>query len=363
MRVEISNLTKRYGNILAVDDLDLVAEDGELTTLLGPSGCGKTTTLRCVAGLERPDGGTISIGDERVNDFENNVFVSTQERGIGFIFQSFDVWPHMSVFDNVAYPLRIQDVPKDEIEERVDEVLSLADIQELKGKDATNLSGGQQARVGLCRALVYEPKILLCDEPLSGLDRNLRKTMRHEIRRIQSELDITTIYVTHSQPEAMAISDKICLMNTDGKIEQMGTPEEIYQHPVSEYAFTFVGASQTMLGTATNGHHAETEIGSITCETDGIAGEVVLGFRPEDVDIDHEPNEGWSENTWEGTIENEYYLGDVYEFDVSVGEELLQSRVSIEEYRRKNLDDAIGSTVSVHLPAGNVFAFPAGDQS
>lgn len=361
MQVEISNLTKQYGDILAVNDLDLVAEDGELTTLLGPSGCGKTTTLRCVAGLERPDAGTISIGDERVNDVENGVFVSTQQRGIGFIFQSFDVWPHMTVFENVAYALKIRDYSSDEIERRVQEVLELADIGGLGDKEATNLSGGQQARVGLCRALVYEPKILLCDEPLSGLDRNLRKTMRHEIRRIQSELDITTIYVTHSQPEAMAISDKICLMNTNGKIEQMGTPEEIYQQPRSEYAFNFVGASQTLMGTARNGA-VETEIGTIACDASQVTGDVVLGFRPEDVEIEFDRPESWTENVWEGDIENEYYLGDVYEFDVRIGDNLLQSRVSIDEYRQKGLDDELGTHVYVRLPADNVFAFPASDQ-
>jgi iron(III) transport system ATP-binding protein len=362
MKVEISNLTKQYGNITAVNDLDLVAEEGELTTLLGPSGCGKTTTLRCIAGLERPDAGTITIGDERVNDVENGVFVSTQQRGIGFIFQSFDVWPHMTVFENVAYPLEIRDYSDDEVEERVQEVLELADIGDLVEKEATNLSGGQQARVGLCRALVYEPKILLCDEPLSGLDRNLRNTMRHEIRRIQSELDITTIYVTHSQPEAMAISDKICLMNTNGKIEQMGTPEEIYQQPVSEYAFNFVGASQTLSATVRSDEEVETTIGPIACDASNVDGEVVLGFRPEDIEMQFERPESWTENAWEGAIENKYYLGDVYEFDIRVGDELIQSRVSIEEYRRKGLEEALGATIQIHLPRNNVFAFAASDQ-
>lgn len=359
MRVEITGLSKNYGSVVAVDDLDLTAEEGELTTLLGPSGCGKTTTLRCIAGLERPSDGRISIGDRVVDDYDEGVALPTQSRDVGFVFQTFDVWPHMTVFENVAYPLRVRNVPGDEMRERVADVLDLADIGELSDAEATNLSGGQQARVGMCRALVYEPKVLLCDEPLTGLDRNLRQTMRQEIRRIQTELDITTVYVTHSQPEAMAISDSICLMNTAGRSEQIGTPEELYQEPVSEYAFTFIGASQTLDGTVSGGGGVETGVGRIQCEVTGSEGDrVTVGFRPEDVDIYlSEPPES-DANTWSGRIRNTFYLGDMYELAVEVGSEVVRTRVTIEEYQRDDLADVVGEEAFVHLPPGDVFTFP-----
>lgn len=358
MRVEITDLSKHYGSILAVDDLDLVAEEGELTTLLGPSGCGKTTTLRCVAGLERPTEGRITIGDQVVDDVHGGVTVPTQKRDIGFIFQTFDVWPHMTVYENVAYPLRVRKVHKSEIEERVPDILRLTDIEALADKDATNLSGGQQARVGMCRALVYEPKVLLCDEPLTGLDRNLRKTLRQEIRRIQTELGITTIYVTHSQPEAMSISDKICLMNTRGRSEQIGTPEELYQHPVSRYAFDFVGASQTLSGTISGSGGIDTPIGHIACDTDGRDGDAVtVGFRPEAVELRLNAPNDWDENTWTGRVAHEFYLGDMYEFAVEVDGQTIQSRVTIDEYQDGGLADAVGRQGHVHLPRDEVFTF------
>jgi iron(III) transport system ATP-binding protein len=361
MRVEITGLSKTFGDIIAVDDLDLVAEEGELTTLLGPSGCGKTTTLRCVSGLERPTGGRITIGDQVVDHVSDGISVPAQQRNVGFIFQSFDVWPHMTVRENVAYPLHVRDVPKREIDERVADILDLADIGHLSEQDATNLSGGQQARVGMCRALVYEPKLLLCDEPLTGLDRSLRKTMRQEIRRIQSDLGITTLYVTHSQPEAMSISDKICLMNTQGRSEQIGRPEELYQEPVSKYAFDFVGASQTLQGTLADGQGVDTPIGHVVCDVDGVGSQrVTVGFRPEAVDLQLEAAADWDENTWTGQIRHAFYLGDVYEFTVEVGGQLIQSRVTIEDYRDRGLAAAVGERAHIHIAPDDIFTFAAG---
>ena len=359
MEVEITDLAKSYGSATAVDGLDLTVREGELTTLLGPSGCGKTTTLRCIAGLELPDEGTIRIGDTVIDDAEAGVSLPTQERDVGFVFQTFDVWPHMTVFDNVAYPLQVRGRPASEIEQRVVEVLKMADIANLRSKPATDLSGGQQARVGLCRALVYKPKVLLCDEPLTGLDRNLRRRIRDEIKRIQSDLGITTVYVTHDQPEAMAISDRIVLMNTDGKIEQRGPPEEIYENPASRYALEFVGDSQTFTGTVSGTDTIDTDIGTVRCPDPGDPGtEVVLGVRPDDVHLTTDRAAGGESNEWTGRILNTYYFGDSYEFDIRVGDELLKARISDEDYAQMGLQFPEGRRVSVRLSPDDVFMFP-----
>lgn len=354
MRVEIKNLTKKYGSITAVDNVNITAEAGELTTLVGPSGCGKTTTLRSIAGLERPDSGQIKIGDEIVTDPQENIFVPTQDRNVGFVFQTFDIWSHMSVFENVAFPLEIRDYSEDQIEEKVTDILELANIGELRDKNATDLSGGQQARVGICRALVYEPKVLLCDEPLTGLDRNLRTQMRYEIRRIVSELGITTVYVTHSQPEAMAISDKICLMNTNGEVEQIGRSEDIYTNPVSKYSFDFFGTSQFFEGRVTDSNRVETEIGTITHNgtQNGASEKVVIGFRPEEIEMSSEKRPDWTQNVFEGRINAYSFLGETHEFGISINDEIILARQSrlIEDLQE-------GDNVFLHLDSKKVHVF------
>lgn len=362
MRVTIQGLRRAYGDTVAVDSIDLVAADGELTTLLGPSGCGKTTTLRCVAGLEEPDAGTITIGDAVIEDPASGVSIPTQQRDVGFVFQSFDVWPHMTVFENVAYPLRVRDVSHPEVERRVTEMLELTGISALRDKQASVLSGGQQARAGLCRALVYEPKVLLCDEPLTGLDRNLRKRLQQELRRIQTELDITTLYVTHDQPEAMALSDRIALLNTEGTVEQFGRPEAIYRRPVSEYAFDFIGDTQTLAGVVTDSDTVETDIGPISCAVEKHAGEVRVGFRPERTTLVDGEQQELAENTWTGTVQNEYYLGDAYELDVQVGDERLQVRVMADRYDSMLGADARGREIqfAIEPPAVHVFDAASG---
>jgi len=356
MQITIEGLVKRYGSVTAVDGIDIVAKEGKLTSLVGPSGCGKTTTLRCVAGLERPDAGRITIGDEVVTDPAENIFVPPNKRELGFVFQSFDVWPHLTVFQNVAYPLQNRNVPKDEIRERVTEALGLTGIEHLADKPSTQLSGGQQARVGICRAIVYEPRVLLFDEPLTGLDRNLRKQMRYEIKRIQSELEITSLYVTHSQPEAMTLSDKICLMNTSGTVEQEGTADEIYNHPTSQFSFDFFGSSDAMPGSVVDGNTVETDLGIV--ETTGVdlaeGTAVNVGFRPEKVDVAVDGEADWNGNQWAGTVADISFLGEMYEVIVDVDGTQVRAR-------RRTVPDGIdeGATVSVHLDPTAVFVFPS----
>ena len=352
--VEIDHIVKTFGDVTAVDDVSFVAESGQLTTLLGPSGCGKTTTLRCIAGLERPDSGLIKIDGEVVSDPQNGVFVPPDKRNIGFVFQTFDVWPHMTVYENVAYPLENRDYSKSEIEAKVEETLEMTDILELKDQPARNLSGGQQARVNICRAIVYEPQVLLFDEPLTGLDRNLRKEMRYEIRRIQTELEITTVYVTHSQPEAMIMSDKICLFNRNGKIEQMGDAEEIYTDPVSEFAFRFFGGSRTMPGEVTNPGGVRTDIGELRADGERFAtgDRVLVGFRPEDIAVRSLDDADWADNVFEGEVVDISFVGEHYEILLDVEDTLVRSRT-----RDAPANIERRQTVAVHIDPADVQVF------
>ena len=238
--VGISGVVKRFGAITAVDGIDLNVQDGEMVTLLGPSGCGKTTTLRMIAGLEEPDAGAIRIGGMPVYDKARRIDVPSERRHLGMVFQSYAIWPHMTVYQNVAYPLRMRRVGRAESKRRVAAVLQQVDLEGLGDKPATNLSGGQQQRVALARALVFEPRVLLLDEPLSNLDAKLREHMRFELRIMQQRLGVTALYVTHDQEEALTLSDHIIVMNR-GRIEQVGTPDEIYEQPATRFVAEFIG--------------------------------------------------------------------------------------------------------------------------
>lgn len=353
MEVTITNLVKRYGSTTAVDGIELVAEEGKLTTLVGPSGCGKTTTLRSIAGLERPDDGQISIGDDVVTDPSNDVFVPPYTRDIGFVFQNFNAWPHMSVYENVSYPLHNRDFSEDEIEQKVMRALEMTGIDEFRDKQATQLSGGQQARVGICRAIVYEPRVLLFDEPLTGLDRNLRKKLRYEIKRIQEELEITSIYVTHSQPEAMTLSDKICLMNTDGQIEQKGSPQQIYYEPETQFTFDFFGSSKSYLGTVDE-DCVRTEFGDFHTDLNGHSeeDELTVGFRPESVEIGLN-GQSWDDNAFDGMVEAVSFLGEMYEITVDVDGYQIESRQSS---LPEDLEE--GQEVTVHIDPDHIVTYP-----
>lgn len=231
---------KQYdNNVFAVEDFSLTINDGEFVSFLGPSGCGKTTTLRMIAGLEKNTHGKIYLGNDLVSDPENSFFLPPEKRHVGMVFQSYAVWPHMNVFDNVAYPLKIQKRPKDEIEKRVLEILKVVEMTGLEKRMPNQLSGGQQQRVALARGLVMQPKVLLLDEPLSNLDAKLREKMRKDIRDIQKKLKLTVVYVTHDQIEANTMSDRIVIMKS-GKIIQVGTPQEIKAKPANDFVREFI---------------------------------------------------------------------------------------------------------------------------
>jgi iron(III) transport system ATP-binding protein len=236
----VDHLVKNFGKIRAADDVTFSVGKGEMVTLLGPSGCGKSTTLRCVAGLETIDDGRIIVDGEVVSSAGEHISVPPERRDIGMVFQSYAVWPHMTVWGNVAYPLQVHKVPKEEIDGRVRKMLSLVGLAEMADRNVTKLSGGQQQRVVLARAMVHNPRMLLFDEPLSNLDARLRGSMRFEIRQLQQRIGVSALYVTHDQTEAMVLSDRVIVMN-QGRIEQVGHPLEIYRKPVSAFVASFFG--------------------------------------------------------------------------------------------------------------------------
>src|SRR5215210_2130413 len=262
--LRVDNLVKTFDTsrgekrrrVQAVDDVSFEVKEGELFTLLGPSGCGKTTTLRSIAGLEKPDGGTIAVGDRVMfsagGNGNRNVNMPANQRGLGMVFQSYAIWPHMTVFDNVAFPLQVRKrserPSKKEIRERVERVLETMELSPQIDRQATKLSGGQQQRLALARALVIQPPLLLLDEPLSNLDAKLRESLRYELKRLQRELGITSVYVTHDQVEALALSTHIAVMQA-GKVVQLGKPREVYESPANKFVAEFIGTSNFIPGT------------------------------------------------------------------------------------------------------------------
>jgi ABC-type Fe3+/spermidine/putrescine transport system ATPase subunit len=246
-RIEVKDLVVKYGDAIAVDGIEFAIAPGELVTLLGPSGCGKTTTLRSIAGLETPSSGTIRLNSQTVYSGAERRNVPAEKRGVSMVFQSYAIWPHMTVFENVAYGLRVRKAPQAEVAANVARVLEMVQMQAYADRPSSNLSGGQQQRVAVARAISFSPNVLLFDEPLSNLDAKLRAEMRVELRELQRRLDITSLYVTHDQEEALAISDRVIVMSK-GKIEQIGTPEEIYNRPSSLFVADFVGAANMIEG-------------------------------------------------------------------------------------------------------------------
>ena len=247
MKIAIENLTKRYGAVAAVDDLTLTIADGELLVLLGPSGCGKTTTMRAIVGLEEPTSGRITVGDSPVYDAARGINVPSNRRQMGMVFQSYAIWPHKTVGENVIYPLERQGVAPAEIAERLARTLALVGLSNFADRGASLLSGGQMQRVALARSIIAQPRVLLLDEPLSNLDAKLRDHLRFELREIQQRLGITAVYVTHDQTEALALADRIAVMR-DGKIIQLDTPTAIYQRPANIFVADFLGVGNIFPG-------------------------------------------------------------------------------------------------------------------
>lgn len=321
--IKIDNLFKKFGTMVAVNHIHLEVEKGEILTLLGPSGCGKTTTLRCIAGLERPDEGDVLIEDRPM--FSKG-FVPPSQREIGMVFQNYAVWPHLRVFDNVAYGLKLQKLPKDVIKKRVNDVLESVGLSGLGRRYPGQLSGGQQQRVALARALVRNPKVLLLDEPLSNLDAKLRERMRFEIKSLVRRMNMTSVYVTHDQAEAMVISDRIAVMDS-GNIVQVGPPEEIYKKPANRFVADFIGTTNFIAGQISeireNLVFVMSEFGqNIACKVYDSATafpnqKVHVSIRPEDIDVFPEPP-GEKENLFKGTILHRAYLGNFLNLFVSV---------------------------------------------
>jgi iron(III) transport system ATP-binding protein len=308
--ISLHNVTKVYDDETVIDNFTADIKDGEFITLLGPSGCGKTTLLRMIAGFRKPSSGTIAIDGVTVSG--DGVFVPPEKRGIGMVFQTYAVWPHMNVFDNVAYPLKIQKMPKDLILTKVRAILDVVHLRQYETRMPSELSGGQQQRVALGRALVAEPKLLLLDEPLSNLDAKLRESMRFEIKEIQKKLNITVVYVTHDQIEAMTMSDRVFLINK-GVVQQEASPLEIYRHPVNQFVANFVGKANFLSGTVENGRISIKNTSQSVPYAGNLTGDVILTLRPENIRI----VEGAGDLT--GTIRMMYYLGNENDCRVDLG--------------------------------------------
>ena len=313
--IELRNITKRYGSLVANDRLDLQVGRGELLTLLGPSGCGKTTALRCLTGHQRPDEGQVFIDGQDVTG------VPTYKRQLGMVFQNFALFPHMTVYENVEFPLMIRSLPKDERRTMVRDALRLIRMEELEERFPRQLSGGQQQRVGLARALVYHPKVLLLDEPLSNLDAKLREEMRFEIRELVSQLHMTAVYVTHDQGEALALSDRVAIMNA-GRLQQVGTPREIYEQPRTLFVAGFIGLSEFFQGQvlAIEGDVARIKVGQLELSAPAVAGLVsgakaTLFIRPNNVQL-MEPEVAGGENTFDARVHKMTYLGESIDYRI-----------------------------------------------
>jgi iron(III) transport system ATP-binding protein len=342
--LKIDGLTKRFetedADVQAVRGISLEVRDGAFFTLLGPSGCGKSTTLRCVAGLEYPDEGEVSIGEDVVVSSIRNIFVPPHQRNIGMVFQSYAIWPHMSVFENVAFPLTQMKarVRRREIRDKVLKALDLVQLAGLENRPAPLLSGGQQQRLALARALVGEPKLLLLDEPLSNLDAKLREEMRVEIVKLTHRLHITTLYVTHDQVEALAMSDVVAIMR-DGKIEQIANPKDAYTAPETRFTAEFVGTTNIIEGQVigdTSSKAAccvQTEHGPLLCDLPGNVARgdrVIITLRPENISVVREhPGEqlDFAGTVLEGKVELAAFMGDFLDGRIRVGDQAFRVKV------------------------------------
>ncbi len=362
--IQVKQLQKSFstedGGVQAVRGVDFEVEKGEIFTLLGPSGCGKTTILRSIAGLERPDDGELVIGEKVVFGDRGKIMVPAHLRGVGMVFQSYAIWPHLTVFQNVAFPLVYGSftVPKSEVKRRVLQALDLVQLQGLEDRPAPLLSGGQQQRIALARALIYQPKVLLLDEPLSNLDAKLRTEMRLEIRALAKKLKMTTIYVTHDQEEALVLSDRIAVV-FQGKIVQVGSPREIYVEPSNTFVAGFVGEANLLevrveADTLENGSRTvSSPLGSIACFVPGHvrSGETVtLMFRPDSLTICKDPV-GHGVNVFPGRVEQVAFVGSRLKCEIQVGSSVLLGEIS------SSVEIKQGDEVKVEIPSNRVRVF------
>jgi putative spermidine/putrescine transport system ATP-binding protein len=342
--VNIKNVTKTFGNVFALDDISLEIETGELVALLGPSGCGKTTLLRTVAGLEQPDKGVITINGKDVTN------VPTRGRPIGMVFQNYALFPNLSVWENIAFPLEVRKVPKEQVKARVNEIIELIHLTKEAGRYPNQISGGQQQRAALGRALAPSPQVLLLDEPLSALDALVRVYLREEIRRIQQRVKITTLYVTHDQGEAMAIADRVAVMNK-GTFEQIAPPSEIYERPSTCFSASFVGNRNAIEMVVTNGKISLGSAFDIPAK-DPTTKKVLVFIRPEDLDIQDK------DHGQPALVETKIFQGYLTRtgLAVEVGGQLIRIYADINSKQAESIE--VGSTVNFSVKTPNIRVFP-----
>ncbi len=349
--ISIRKLRKSFhaqqGVVNALKEIDLEVAEGDFCVLLGPSGCGKTTTLRCVAGLERPDGGEIEISGRMVNSPSSRIFVPAEKREIGMVFQSYAIWPHMNVFENVAFPLTQgrKRVAKTQVAERVRAALKRVQLDGLEDRPATDLSGGQQQRAPMARAIVPASKVLLMDEPLSNLDARLREQMRVELKKITKSIGVTTLYVTHDQAEALSLGDKVCVMN-HGEILQIASPHEVYAKPSSLFVAQFVGEMNFVKGTVVGPGKVESALGVIAAPVpNGVnsGAAVTLAIRPEHVEVAPTANHDNAATT--GRVASRSYLGDAALLEVEINGVTLLAKLA------GDTELSVGQDAVVEMPA------------
>ena len=345
--ITIDHVTKRFDDVVVIKDFTAEFLDGEFVTLLGPSGCGKTTMLRMIAGFEKPSEGTISIDGKTVSS--KDVFTPPEDREIGMVFQSYAVWPHMNVFNNIAYPLKIRKIPKQEISERVSRILETVHLSQYEKRMPSELSGGQQQRVALGRALVAEPKVLLLDEPLSNLDAKLREQLRFDIKEIQERLKISIVYVTHDQSEAMTMSDRVFVINS-GVIQQVGSPVEIYRNPVNPFVADFVGKINFLKGTSSNGRIVLDGMDDTLDYGGPLTGRVEVGIRPENIHIVRDGAH------LSGRFVTEYFMGEENDCRIRAGSAVLRVTADAETFRSFGAEEQVGLRISDFL------VFPEGSE-
>jgi iron(III) transport system ATP-binding protein len=348
-KIRIINLAKRYGEVVAADEVTFSVGDKEFFSLLGPSGCGKSTVLRCVAGLEEPSEGEIYIGETRVNSTADGINVPTEFRPIGMVFQNYAVWPHMTVHDNVAYPLKLKKLANQQIETKLTEALHTVGLERLADRYPSQLSGGEQQRVALARALIKEPEVLLLDEPLSNLDAKLREQMRFELKDLQRRTGIPILYVTHDQTEALAMSDRLAVMNL-GRIVQVGVPAEIYTHPADRFVADFIGLMNFIPGRIVSraGDRVAVELlGSYRLDVidrSGLSDQCTVAVRPEDISLH-------ATGAVRCKIEVCNYSGHLVDYKISTDGAVLRVQTAKTEIHKEGDEIALAINHAILFPA------------